>query len=63
MRPFTLNWHDDAPTQGQLDYIRRIFRESDQPIPPFTGKTKGEAALWISKYRGCNERKENETTV
>lgn len=44
-------WKDDKPTQSQLEYIRHILEESGIPLPPFEGKTKGEAAEWIEKNR------------
>lgn len=45
------DWHNDKPTKAQLDYIRHIWEESEWPLQPFTGKTKGEAAEWIDKNR------------
>lgn len=47
------NWREDPPTQSQLDYIKHIWEESNVPLKPFTGKTKGEAAEWIAKNRYC----------
>lgn len=48
---FVNNWKDEPATKTQLDYIKHIWQESDVPLPPFTGKTKGEAAEWIDKNR------------
>ena len=45
------DWRNDRPTQAQLDYIKHIWEESEWPLKPFTGKTKGEAADWINKNR------------
>ncbi len=45
------DWHGDKPTKAQLDYIKHIWEESEWPLKPFTGKTKGEAAEWIEKNR------------
>ena len=63
--PFLKDWHDDPPTKQQLDYIKHIWEECEYPLPPFTGKTKGEAAIWIDKNKrwaycsssDCNEGK------
>lgn len=49
-------WQDDPPSQSQLDYIKYIWEESDMPLNPFTGKTKGEAAEWIAKNRYYGRR-------
>ena len=58
---FINDWHKDKPTKAQLDYIKRIYQESEMPLPPFTGKTKGEAAQWIDTNRyHAYHRTENE---
>lgn len=43
------SWHNDHVTENQLLLIKRIISESDLPLPPFTGKTKGEASKWIAE--------------
>ena len=45
------DWRDDKPTKRQLDYIKHIWAESEWPLKPFTGKTRGEAAKWIDENR------------
>lgn len=41
----------DPPTKAQLNFIKLIWKESDMPLKPFVGKTKGEAAAWIIENR------------
>lgn len=45
------DWHEDTVTPAQLIMIQRIIRESDIPLPPFEGKTKGQAAVWIEQNK------------
>ena len=44
------DWKNQPATQKQLDYIAYMHEFSSFPVPKFTGKTKGEAALYIDKY-------------
>ena len=44
------NWRDDPATEKQLAYIMEMYEFSEYPIPPFVGKTKGEASDYIDKY-------------
>ena len=58
---FVNSWRSEPATKNQLEYIKRIWNESDMPLQPFTGKTKGEAAKWIDENRyKAYTRKENE---
>ena len=41
------NWRDKKPTTKQLELIAEMEEFSDFPLPPFTGKTRGEAFNWI----------------
>ena len=41
------SWRDKEPTQKQLDLIEEMEEYSDFPLPPFIGKTRGEAHDWI----------------
>ena len=41
------DWHDQPVTSNQRKYITMITRK--HIMPNFTGKTRGEAAEWISK--------------
>ncbi len=51
------DWHNERVTESQIRMIQRIVRESDVPLEPFKGKTKGEAAVWIernkTRAKGC----------
>lgn len=46
-------WRDDPATEKQLEMIRNMNEFSEYPLPPFKGKTKGEASdyidTWIAK--------------
>ena len=43
------SWRDKKPTAKQLELIEEMEEYSDFPLPPFTGKTRGEAYTWIQK--------------
>ena len=49
--PVKTDWHNERITESQLQMIQRIVRESDVPLEPFEGKTRGEAAVWIEKNK------------
>ena len=49
--PVKTDWHNESITESQLQMIQRIVRESDVPLEPFEGKTRGEAAVWIEKNK------------
>lgn len=40
-------WRDDPVTEKQRKLIFELCEFSEFPLPPFTGKTKGEASDWI----------------
>lgn len=44
------NWRSDPVTKKQKVYIEEMQEFSEFPLPPFTGKTKGEAADYIDRY-------------
>ena len=43
-------WRNDPATDKQLAYIMDMQEFSEFQLPPFTGKTKGEACDYISRY-------------
>ncbi len=43
------NWRSKEPTEKQLNLIEEMQEFSDFPLPPFNGKTRGEAHDWIEK--------------
>ena len=47
-----MNWRDKEPTIKQIECIREMQEFSDYPLPPFNGKTRGEAADYIDEYGG-----------
>ncbi len=47
-----MSWRDDPATEKQLEMIRDIREFSDWPLPPFTGRTKGEASDYIDRWIG-----------
>ncbi len=44
-------WVDCPVSEAQLNYIREMQEMSEYPLPPFTGKTRGEASDYIDKWR------------
>lgn len=44
------NWRDDPATKKQIDYFAVMQEFSEIRLPPFVGKTKGEAAEYIDKH-------------
>ena len=48
-----MSWRDDPVTEKQLNYIEQMQEDAGMngaiPLPPFTGKTKGEACDYISE--------------
>lgn len=47
------SWRDDPMTDKQRDFIHRMYEDAginDSYVPPFTGKTKGEAYDYIHNY-------------
>ncbi len=48
-----MTWRDDPVTEKQLEMIDNMHDFSEYPLPPFTGKTKGDAsdyiATWLAK--------------
>lgn len=56
MKQQNISWKEDSVTQSQLRLIRRIVDESNFPLPQFDGKTKGQAAQWIEKYKDVARR-------
>ena len=52
-------WQKDSPTPGQLNYIGMMIKSNPQ-LPPFTGKTKGDAAIYIEKYKKRKAVQQNE---
>lgn len=50
-------WADCPVSEAQLNYIREMQEMSEYPLPPFTGKTRGEASDYIDKWhRLAHER-------
>lgn len=45
-----MDWRNDPDTLKQLAYIAEMREFSEYELPPFTGKTKGQAADYINKY-------------
>ena len=44
------DWRSDPATDKQKAYIAEMQEFSKIPLPPFTGKTKGEAADYIDRH-------------
>ena len=48
-----MSWRNDPITEKQLNYIVQMQEDAGIngaiPLPPFTGKTKGEASDYISE--------------
>lgn len=44
-----ISWRDKEPTEKQLSLIEEMEEYSDFPLPPFKGRTRGEAYDWIQK--------------
>lgn len=44
------NWRDDPATSKQIAYIQEMQEFSEYPLPPFNGKTKGEASDYIDEH-------------
>lgn len=50
-----MSWRNDPITEKQEALIAQIEEDAymnDAFIPPFQGKTKGEASDWIGAYNG-----------
>ena len=50
-----MSWRDDPITEKQEELIAQIEEDAcmnNAFIPPFHGKTKGEASDWISAFNG-----------
>ena len=45
-----LTWKDEPAIEKQLKYIEEMQEYSVYQLPKFTGKTKGEASEYISRY-------------
>jgi len=45
------NWRDKEPTEKQLQFIANMEEFSEYPLEHFTGKTRGEACDWITRYK------------
>lgn len=44
------DWRSDPVTEKQKAYIAEMREFSEVLLPPFAGKTKGEAADYIDRY-------------
>ncbi len=51
-------WRQEKATPSQLNYIGKMTKEHPE-LPPFKGKTKGEAAVYIEKYKKVNRCKQS----
>ena len=47
----TGKWQELAPTKAQMEYISTLKR-NNPALPPFTGTTRGEAAVYIERHKG-----------
>ena len=56
------DWRMDKVTTEQMSYIGMMTKNYPD-LPPFTGSTKGEAAVYIEKYRKYGYRKINKGDV
>ncbi len=50
-----MSWRNDPITEKQLNYIVQMQEDAGMngaiPLPPFTGKTKGEASAYIEQNK------------
>ena len=44
-----VSWGNEKPTEKQLELLAEMNEFSEFSLPPFTGKTKGEASDWIDQ--------------
>jgi hypothetical protein len=45
-----MDWREKEITEKQKNYIMEMTEFSEYPLPPFKGKTRGEASNYINKY-------------
>lgn len=48
--PDKCDWRSDPVTEKQKAYIAELQEFSEVLLPPFVGKTKGEASDYIDRY-------------
>ena len=54
-------WEDYPVSDAQLEYIREMQEMSEYPLPPFAGKTRGEASDYIDKWHMLAHERINDT--